>query len=79
MSSALETGSTVEPVPMGRRERKKHELRERIVDAAAGLIAQQGLCNTTVDHIAEACDIAQATFSTTSPPRESYSTRSSAG
>jgi AcrR family transcriptional regulator len=62
MSSARGTGSTVEPVPMGRRERKKHELRERIVDAAAGLIAQQGLSSTTIDQIAEACDIAQATF-----------------
>jgi AcrR family transcriptional regulator len=49
-------------VSTGRRERKKHELRERIVDAANALIAQQGLANTTVDQIADACDIAQATF-----------------
>lgn len=47
---------------IGRRERKKQELRERIVDAANALIAQQGLAHTTVDQIAEACDIAQATF-----------------
>jgi AcrR family transcriptional regulator len=47
---------------VGRRERKKQELRERIVDAANTLIAQQGLAQTTVDQIAELADIAQATF-----------------
>lgn len=47
---------------IGRRERKKLELRERIVDAAGALIGRQGLAQTTVDQIAEACDIAQATF-----------------
>lgn len=46
----------------GRRERKKQELRERIIDAANTLIAQQGLAQTTVDQIAELSDIAQATF-----------------
>ena len=55
-------GATFEPVATGRRERKKQELRQRIVDAANTLIAQQGLADTTVDQIAEACDIAQATF-----------------
>lgn len=49
-------------VQIGRRERKKLELRERIVDAAGALIGRQGLAQTTVDQIAEACDIAQATF-----------------
>lgn len=47
---------------IGRRERKKLELRERIVDTASALIGRQGLAQTTVDQIAEACDIAQATF-----------------
>ena len=47
---------------IGRRERKKLELHERIVDAAGALIGRQGLAQTTVDQIAEACDIAQATF-----------------
>jgi AcrR family transcriptional regulator len=66
MSSARQAGAGrtagPAPAPMGRRERKKHELRERIVDAATALITQQGLSNTTIDQIAEACDIAQATF-----------------
>ena len=47
---------------IGRRERKKLELRERIVDTAGALIGRQGLAQTTVDQIAEARDIAQATF-----------------
>ena len=47
---------------VGRRERKKQELRERIVDAANTLIAEQGLAQTTVDQIAGLADIAQATF-----------------
>jgi AcrR family transcriptional regulator len=46
----------------GRRERKKQELRERIVDAADTLIAEHGLAQTTVDQIAELADIAQTTF-----------------
>jgi AcrR family transcriptional regulator len=62
MSSVRQAADTVGPASMGRRERKKHELRQRVVDAATALIAQQGLGNTTVDQIAEACDIAQATF-----------------
>jgi AcrR family transcriptional regulator len=49
-------------MPPGRRERKKLELRERIVDTARTLIATQGLAQTTVDQIADSCDIAQATF-----------------
>ena len=46
----------------GRRERKKHELRERIIDAADALIARQGLAQTTVHQIAERADVAQTTF-----------------
>src|SRR5262245_1578817 len=63
MSSTRQAGEpAAAPASIGRRQRKKQELRERIVDAATALIAQQGLSNTTVDQIAEACDIAQATF-----------------
>jgi AcrR family transcriptional regulator len=46
----------------GRRERKKQELRERIVDAAETLITRHGLPQLTVDQIAELTDISQATF-----------------
>jgi AcrR family transcriptional regulator len=46
----------------GRRERKKRELRERILDEASGLIAERGLAATTIDDIAARVDISQSTF-----------------
>jgi AcrR family transcriptional regulator len=47
---------------LGRRQRKKRETRERILDVASELIVEQGLAATKVDQIAERADIAQATF-----------------
>jgi AcrR family transcriptional regulator len=49
-------------VPIGRRERKKQQMRERILDEASALISDQGLAATTVDQIAERVDISQTTF-----------------
>lgn len=46
----------------GLRERKKLELRERILDAATTLIAERGLQATRIDEIAERVDISQTTF-----------------
>lgn len=46
----------------GRRERKKRELRGRIYEAARRLFVSQGFDATTVAQIAEAADVAQATF-----------------
>ena len=46
----------------GRRERKRRELRERVVDVARRLFLEQGFDATTVEQIAEAADIAPATF-----------------
>jgi len=46
----------------GRRERKKRELRERIYQAARELFRVHGFEATTVEQIAEAADVAQATF-----------------
>jgi len=46
----------------GRRERKKRELRERILDQASDLIAERGLPATTIDDIAARVDISQSTF-----------------
>jgi AcrR family transcriptional regulator len=61
------TGTGLQPedgavAAVGRRQRKKHETRERILDEASQLIVEQGLAATTVDQIAERADIAQATF-----------------
>jgi AcrR family transcriptional regulator len=50
------------PAALGRRERKKLQTRERILDVASALIAEQGLAATTVDQISEEVDISQATF-----------------
>lgn len=44
-------------------------MRERILDQATELIAEQGLAATTVDQIAERADIAQATFFNYFPTR----------
>ncbi len=50
------------PAPLGRRERRKREIRERIHAAARDLFAKQGFQATTVDEIAELADVAPATF-----------------
>jgi AcrR family transcriptional regulator len=47
---------------LGRRERKKLTLRRSILEAATDLFADQGICPTTVDQIAERADVSQTTF-----------------
>jgi AcrR family transcriptional regulator len=44
------------------RVRKRQRTRERIATAAAQLVSQNGLSATTADQIAEAADVARATF-----------------
>ena len=51
-----------QPVAEGRREKRKRELRARIYDVAIDLFRSQGFEQTTVGQIAEAADIAPATF-----------------
>ncbi len=46
----------------GRRERKKLETRDRILQAAAHLFSDRGFDATTVNEIAEAADVSRATF-----------------
>ena len=50
------------PAPLGRRERRKLELRSRIYSVARELFSKQGFEETTVDEIAEAADVVPATF-----------------
>ncbi len=52
----------IEPASEGRRERKKRELHQRIYETARQLFLEHGFEATTVEQIAEAADIAQATF-----------------
>jgi AcrR family transcriptional regulator len=50
------------PAQSSRRERRKHELRERILEAAKGLFEESGIAATTVAEICERADVAQKTF-----------------
>jgi AcrR family transcriptional regulator len=50
------------PAGATRRERRKHELRERILEAAVALFDAQGVAATTVGEICERADVAQKTF-----------------
>lgn len=64
-SSALEPAtdpSTRPATPPGRRERKKLEVRARIYAVARELFGKHGFEATTVDEIAQAADVAPATF-----------------
>ena len=55
--------STAESLaPLGRRERRKLEVRTRIYSVARELFTKQGFEATTVDEIARVADVAPATF-----------------
>ena len=61
-SQKLASGPGGTPQKPGRRERRSRELRDRIYQAAQGLFLEYGFAATTVHQIAEAADVAQATF-----------------
>ena len=46
---------------LGRRERKKLETKERLLDCAVGLFAERGYDTTTMEDIGECADVARAT------------------
>ncbi|MFC9279076.1 TetR/AcrR family transcriptional regulator [Streptomyces collinus] len=50
------------PQPLGRRERNKIKIRERLYTAALELFAERGYEQTSVDEIAERADVARGTF-----------------
>jgi len=49
-------------VPLGRRQRRRAETRERIFRSALGLFAEHGFQATTVEDITEAADVGKGTF-----------------
>lgn len=50
------------PLGTTRRERRKHELRARVLESAVALFDAQGVAATTVAEICERADVAQKTF-----------------
>jgi AcrR family transcriptional regulator len=49
-------------LPSGRRERKKTQLRQRIIDTAIKMFRERGYDNTRIDDINESLDISRTTF-----------------
>ncbi|AUG80609.1 TetR family transcriptional regulator [Kitasatospora sp. MMS16-BH015] len=47
---------------MGRRERNKQKVQERLYDSALGLITERGYDGTSIEDIAERADVARGTF-----------------
>lgn len=58
----MSTRPAAPSAPLGRRERKKLEVRARIYSVARELFAKHGFEATTVDEIAHSADVAPATF-----------------
>ncbi|MEU6970778.1 TetR/AcrR family transcriptional regulator [Kitasatospora aureofaciens] len=48
--------------PVGRRERNKQRVKERLYTAAVELIVEKGYDHTSIDEIAERADVARGTF-----------------
>lgn len=54
--------STDDAPPASRRERRRREVRDRIIDAALRLFVEQGCELTTVEEVCELADVARKTF-----------------
>ncbi len=55
------TSAISEPTP-GRRERRRRQVHEQILDAAVGLFQRKGFASTTALEIADNADVAEKTF-----------------
>ena len=61
-SAAASAASLPAAVPTSRRERRRHEVRTRIIEAAVQLFDAKGFAAATVAEICEAADVAEKTF-----------------
>ena len=60
--NATEDEVLLDPAPLGRRERNRLKVRERLYTAAVTLFTEQGYDETSIDQIAERADVARGTF-----------------
>jgi AcrR family transcriptional regulator len=60
-STQEETGAVQHDRPLGRRDRKRQEVRDRLCAAALELFVEQGYEATTMEQIGERADVARAT------------------
>lgn len=58
----MTTATAAAVVPTTRRERRRHEVRGRIIEAAMRLFDAKGFAATTVAEICDAADVAEKTF-----------------
>jgi AcrR family transcriptional regulator len=57
-------------VALGRRQRKRQDLHQRLLDVARRLFQERGIARTTVDDLAEAADVARQTVFNHFPCKE---------
>jgi AcrR family transcriptional regulator len=62
MASLHEHPNQAPPAPLGRRERRKAETREKLFRTAMHLFAERGFFQTTTEDITAAADVGQGTF-----------------
>ncbi len=58
----VDDNSNVTAIPLGRRERKKQAVRDKIIEETVELVATHGIEGTTIDAICDCADIAKKTF-----------------
>src|SRR5260370_10315492 len=61
-TSSLRRDPSASATPIGRRQRRSAEIRERLFRAALNLFAQNGFAETTVEDITNAADVGKGTF-----------------
>src|SRR6266516_3947322 len=61
-TSSLRRDPSASATPIGRRQRRSAEIRERLFRAALNLFAQKGFAETTVEDITNAADVGKGTF-----------------